>query len=369
MNPTNQGFEASLFQPENGDEPIGGQLLVGRSQLQFQSSARSLEIPFLHLDIEFEQGGPGMFFSDATRPDVRLYAVNPAILRRPGIKSLPQVASHLARRELTRALRVTLYFAAGCVLAVWLGSLAMRAMASAIVARVPMSWEQKMGGETIAALQKKGLLLDASNDVAQLGALAAPLIQALPADRRDLRFYISKDPQPNAFALPGGFVVVNAGLLQLLDQPDEVLGVLAHELAHQIKRHAIRRGIAATGPLVIFGLFLHSDSGAGNLLTFGSGLMVFQEFSQSYETEADDTGWKYLVAANIDPAGMIHALQKLQASAATGGKAAFGPEALQSHPATEKRIERLQKKWDKLPRKTDFLELPPMKWTVVSSKT
>src|ERR1019366_1791783 len=96
-----------------------------------------------------------------------------------------------------------------------------------------------------------GTLLEDSNEVAQLTDLAAPLVQALPAGQRDLKFYISDDPEPNAFALPGGHVVVNTGLLQMADQPEELLGVLAHELAHQTKRHAMRRNIAAAGPLVI----------------------------------------------------------------------------------------------------------------------
>jgi predicted Zn-dependent protease len=264
---------------------------------------------------------------------------------------------------LNRALRLTLYFAAGCVLAVWLGSLAMSAMASAIAARLPMEWEQKMGAREIGELQQEGSLLDDSNQVAQLAALAAPLIQALPEGSRDLKFYISNDPDPNAFALPGGHVVVNAGLLRMADQPDELLGVLAHELAHQTKRHAMRRTVAAAGPLVIFGLFLHSSSGVGNLLTQGSGLMVYQGFSQDYETEADDTGWNYLVAAHIDPRGMIRAFQKLDASEEKSGLHHFPPQALQSHPATAKRIARLEKKWNKLAHKSDFLELPPVKWT------
>ncbi|MGA2175529.1 MAG: M48 family metallopeptidase [Verrucomicrobiota bacterium] len=369
MNRTTHGFEASLFHPDLGTEPVGGRILVGRTQLQFQSEALSTDIPLAALEVEFERAGKGIFFNDATRPEVKIFTLDQSILRHPAIRSHPQVAPVLARRELTRALRLTLYFAAGCVLVVWLGSLAMSAMARAIAARVPMAWEQKIGARKIDELRKSGMLLDDSNDVAQLTALAAPLIQALPTGRRDLKFYVLDDPAPNAFALPGGHVVVNAGLLRMADQPEELLGVLAHELAHQTKRHAIRRGLAAAGPLVIFGLFLHSDSGMGNLLALGSGLMVFQGFSQDYETEADDTGWSYLVAANIDPRGMIRAFQKLEAAEGKLGLRALAPQAFQSHPATEKRIARLQNKWKKLARKSDFLNLAPVKWSLKKTLT
>lgn len=319
------------------------------------------------LEVEFENDGPGIFFHEAARPEVRFYTVDQSILRMPVLRRCPDVAAVLGRRDLNRALRLTLYFALGCVLVVWLGSLAMSLMARAIVAKIPMAWEQKIGAPEIEALRKDSKLLDDTNAVAQLTALAAPLIQALPPERRDLKFYIADNSEPNAFALPGGYVVVNAGLLRLADHPEELLGVLAHELAHQTRRHAMRRNISAAGPTVIFGLFLHSENGLGNLLAVGSGLMVFQGFSQDYETEADDTGWDYLVAANIDPRGMIHMFQKLEAEENKQALHGLMPQAFQSHPTTEKRIARLEKKWEKLGRKTDFLVLPPVKWTLATT--
>jgi predicted Zn-dependent protease len=179
-----------------------------------------------------------------------------------------------------------------------------------------------------------------------------------------VKFYIANDPVPNAFALPGGHVVVNTGLLQMADKPEELLGVLAHELSHETKRHAIRRTVAAAGPLVIFGIFLHSRTGAGNLLALGSGLMVFQGFSQDYETEADETGWNYLVAANIDPRGMIQVFRKLEAAEGKMGLHHIVPEAFQGHPAVEKRIARLENKWNTLPHKSGFLQLQPVSWTL-----
>jgi predicted Zn-dependent protease len=367
LNRTPHGFEASLFNPDLGSQPVEGRLLIAGMQMQFQSETVSVNIPLAALEVEFDDESKGMFFSDVNSPDVKIFAWDQSILRLPGIRSKPQVASVLGRRELTRALRLTLYFAAGCVLVMWLGSLAMGVMAHAIAARIPIEWEQKIGAHEMEKLRKSGKLLDDSNAVAQLTALAAPLIQVLPAGRRDLTFYVADNPLPNAFALPGGHVVVNAGLLKMFDRPEELLGVLAHELGHQMKRHAIRQNIAAAGPLVVFGLFLHSDSGAGRIMTLSSGLMVYQGFSQDYETEADDTGWSYMVAANIDPRGMIEALRKCEASGGKPGLGAFTPRAFQSHPATGKRIARLENKWNKLARKSGFLDLPAMEWNLKNS--
>ncbi|MGP8200687.1 MAG: M48 family metallopeptidase [Limisphaerales bacterium] len=328
-----------------------------------------MEIPLEKLKVEFEEDGRGIFFSDAARPGASIFTLDQAILRHPAIKSNRDVAAVLGQREVGRAFRLTLYFAVACVVATWLGSLAVSAMVGAIVARVPMTWEERIGEGEMEQLRSSGHLMEDSNNIAQLTALAAPLIHVLPADRRNVKFHIVTDPMPNAFALPGGNVVVNTGLLKLADQPEELLGVLAHELGHFTKRHAIRRIVAAAGPLVIFGVFLHSGSGAGNLLGTGAGLMIFEGFSQEYETEADVTGWSYLVAANIDPRGMIRALQKLEASEGVGVAALHKvvPQAFQSHPATEERIARLEGKWKKLARKTGFLELQPVTWNLAAS--
>jgi beta-barrel assembly-enhancing protease len=367
LNRTIHGFDASLIHPDFGNEPVGGKIVIGQAGLQFQSEQISYEISLLNLEVEFEDAGKGIFFFSPSQPDIRIFTLAQSILRHPAIRSRPDVASMVGRRELTRALRLTLYFVCGCLLAIWLGSLAVSGMTSVIVARIPMEWEKKLGTSEIEDLRKRGELMDASNDVAQLTALAAPLVRVLPEKRRDLKFYISGNPEPNAYALPGGYVVVNEGLLRLLDQPEEILGVLAHELAHQTKRHAIRHNVAAAGPLVIFGIFLHSGSRAGNLIALGSGLMVYQGFSQEYETEADDIGWNYLVAANIDPRGMIRSFEAFESLEQKEEKRPQSSQAFRSHPATAKRLARLEAKWDKLPRKSDFLTLPPVKWSFTNA--
>jgi len=93
------------------------------------------------------------------------------------------------------------------------------------------------------------------------------------------------------------------------------------------------------------------------VLAGGSALLVNQSFSQEYENEADETGWRYMVAANIDPRGMIDMFRKLQAWEAKQKTLDLVPHAFQSHPDLEKRIERLEAKWKKLPRKSGFIEL------------
>ncbi len=363
MKKTLHRFAASLFHPDFGDEPVSGTIVIVGRVLRFESEATVAEIAFEALETDFTDTGQGIYFNDAATPIVRIYCADPAVLRYPAIKSHPVVAAMLSRRETSRAVRLTLYFAGICILATWLGSLAVSAMVGAIVASVPMSYEEKLGQAELAGLKESGMLMAETNDATQLATLAAPLIQVLPAERRNITFHVVDEAEPNAFALPGGHVVVNTGLLKLVDTPEQLLGVLAHELAHLTKRHAIRREVSSAGPFVIFGLFMRSGSGVGGLMMAGSGLMIFQGFSQEYETEADLTGWDYLVAANINPRGMIEALQKLES--AEEGVTMHGavPEAFRSHPALPKRIARLEKRWSRLGKQKGFLELAPVTWT------
>jgi predicted Zn-dependent protease len=230
------------------------------------------------------------------------------------------------------------------------------------VNQVPAEWEKKFGDKEMAELQTKFHFDDDSNRIARLAALAAPLIQVLPRDKRDLKFYIMDEEMPNAFALPGGQVVVTEGLLDLVDadRPEQLLGVLAHELAHVTQRHHVRKVVSAAGPVVLFGVLFHSRSGAMNVLSIGSGLLVVQGFSKEYETEADSVGWDYLVAAGIDPRGMIETFEKFRSYKSNRNGVVLGlPEAFASHPALDKRIAHLEQKAKKLPLKV-FIRVEPV---------
>jgi Zn-dependent protease with chaperone function len=365
LNEINQGFEAGLFHPDFGNEVVIGRIFIDRWKLRFVSELVSEEISMEAVEVEFEEGSDRIYFKDPNRPELKIFTSDHSVLKHPAVKHSgkvqEQVTAVLGRRELSRALRVTLYFVVGCVLATWFCSVALSFMVRTIASSVPMEWENRFGQEEIDKLREKGALVDDTNQIAQLTELAQPLIKVLPENRRNLKFYILDDPFPNAFALPGGYVVVHNGLLQMTETPEELLGVLAHEIAHETQRHVIRRRIASAGPLVIFGVFLHSRSGAGNLLALGSGFMIFQGFSQDYETEADEVGWSYLIKARIDPRGMIRTFQKLKASEESMHFIHMS-QAFASHPALGTRIALLEKKWKKLDQKSGFLDLAPVSW-------
>jgi len=361
LNANTQGFDASLFRPEFGNEVVHGKIFVDRKAVRFVAEGFSEEIPTDLVKVTLEKDGERVYFTDPRRPDQSIFTPDHSILEHPttwqseAIRS--QVTVTLGRRELSRRLRITAYFLASCVLLVMIASWSFGAMVRSVAKRIPPSWEQKFGDETLAKVRKRFVFEDDSNRVAQIAAAAAPLIEVLPPDQRNLKFYIVQTEIPNAFALPGGHVAITTGLLDMVDRPEQLLGVLAHEMAHVTQKHFAQKAVTAAGPVAVFGVFLHSDSGLMNVMTIGSGLLVLQGFSKEYETEADEVGWDYLVKARIDPHGMIEMFQKFQSwqSARTVIRL---PEAFESHPDLEKRIANLERREKKL-RTTQFRQLDP----------
>ena len=147
---------------------------------------------------------------------------------------------------------------------------------------------------------------------------------------------------------------MTAGLLNLLDQPEELLGVLAHESAHIAQRHAFQHMIAGRGPMYLLEILSGGQDKALNLMAFPAELLIYESFSQRYEREADAYGWDYLVAAKINPHGMIDALNKLK-HFETEMRGTNQSSAFASHPDLDQRLRWLEAKWTTMRDKDHFI--------------
>lgn len=178
--------------------------------------------------------------------------------------------------------------------------------------------------------------------VNRLQRVALPIIEAARKDW-DVPYSVTliKDNEINAFAVPGGPMYVNTGLMQLATSDDELASVLAHEVSHIVKRHsaqqlsdaAVKQGVAG----ILFG-----RSSADVRTVVGLTLdLKDREFSRGDEAQSDEYGFKYLVAAGYNVRGMASMFTKMQESAAKSNeKLAF----LSTHPLTRKRIEAAEKR-------------------------
>src|ERR1035438_3456735 len=129
-----------------------------------------------------------------------------------------------------------------------------------VVARVPAKWETELGDSLVAELKEHEVFTNDLKLKAKLDLAVAPLLRVLPKSGSDYKFYIIEESMPNAFALPGGHVMVNDSLIRMAERPEELAGVIAHEVAHVTEKHGFRKIISEAGPYLIVRVFLDRKS-------------------------------------------------------------------------------------------------------------
>jgi Zn-dependent protease with chaperone function len=203
-------------------------------------------------------------------------------------------------------------------------------LADWVVRRMPPAIERQMGEAVLAQTRAQGKMVESGPAFEAVQAIAARL--ARPQEQ--LRFFVAERPEVNAFAAPGGVVVVFTGLLASADSAEEVAGVLAHEIAHVELRHSLRQLVKVAGLRVLFAAVLGDY---GQLAGWGAQLTELK-FSRDAEREADARGLARLVAARVDPQGLPRFFAKLEQAE---GAAASLPAVLSTHPATRERMDTL----------------------------
>lgn len=201
--------------------------------------------------------------------------------------------------------------------------------------------------------------LDINQYLTDLGRkLAAHAPQALS---QTITVFAVRDPAINAFALPGGYIGINSGLVVAAQSESELAGVLAHEIGHVMQRH-IARGIAqqsqGTGLMVasLIGALLAALAGQGDLAmgvaTFGQAATIDRQlgFSRSAEQEADRAGFQMMRQAGFDPRGMLDMFRRLMNASrlneGTGGGYAS------THPLSIRRLSDIENRIAELPAAT-----------------
>ena len=215
---------------------------------------------------------------------------------------------------------------------------------------VPVQTEIDLGRRLAAEIEAEHRVLRDRQIQRYVRFLAQPLIEQAWRDRPgiDYRVTVLDDPQQvNAFALPGGPTYVFTGLMLLAGDESELAGVLAHELAHVVARHSANQLATNLGLQVVMAIALGEDpeqlTAAAADIAGGVGMA---RFSREDEVEADDLGLRYVTAAGYDPRGMVRMFQGLQSVEGDSSRPLGG--FLATHPATAERIERLQRRIERI---------------------
>ena len=172
-------------------------------------------------------------------------------------------------------------------------------------------------------------------------------------------FEVIEGEEPNAFALPGGYVFVFTGLLKIADEEDEFAGALAHEIAHVAARHmtcrATKAQVFSIASIPISILLGGGWGGVAARQGMGTAAStMFLKFNRSDESEADFLGTQYMYAAGYDPNGAISIFEKLQSLQKT--KPGLVGRILATHPMDADRINKTQQEIQRiLPAKPEYV--------------
>jgi predicted Zn-dependent protease len=220
---------------------------------------------------------------------------------------------------------------------------------SPVDAVISKSQEEQLGRQVVAQMRNAGGIIEDPQLQEYIQSLGSQLVAHANDGSQRFQFFVVDDDAINAFALPGGYIGVNAGLILTSETESELAGVLAHESAHVTQRHIARSiydsqrtsilSMATMLAAVLLGAATDASGEAmTGLVTASQAAQVQRQinFTRSNEHEADRVGIETLSAAGFDTGGMGTFFEKL--SRRYGMASEQIPAILQTHPVTTARI-------------------------------
>lgn len=218
---------------------------------------------------------------------------------------------------------------------------------SPAVYAITIQEEEELSKEFLRVVKKQFELIQDPVVVGYVNTIGRNILSNMPTQPFAYRFYVVKQHVYNAFATPAGHIFINSGLLEALDNEEELAGILAHEIAHVVSRHISQNldrspkiNLATLAGIAAGILIGGSGSGElGNAVMVGSmaaGQSASLAFSREDELQADQLAFNYLEHAGYTSMGLLTSLEKMRS------KQWFGtdqiPAYLMTHPASEERM-------------------------------
>lgn len=269
----------------------------------------------------------------------------------------PDKASHFYNpdHQKTRTHRIILAALTSVGIAVGLYLWGIPALAAMVASQVPVSWEVALGRSVLEgfAPTEKRCIGPQQTEVID-GIMKQLLRPPVAHSPYVFQIVVIDSYLVNAFALPGGTIVIFRGLLEETKRPEQLAGVLAHEIQHISKRHTTRAILQRASTGLLLSAVTGNASGIGANGIEGARILGLLSYSRQHEEEADEGGIQMLAQARIDPQGMIEFFETIKQKEKDGDGHSLG-KYFSTHPATENRIERLKASVKAMPQSSPIL--------------
>ena len=225
--------------------------------------------------------------------------------------------------------------AAGIILSLYMWGIPI--LSTWVTAKVPVSWEESLGRSIVETLAPASRRCSDSAQELFLQGIMETLNSSRPESPYKFQVLVVDEPEVNAFAAPGGTIVIFRGLLEKIKTSEELAGVLSHEMQHILYRHSTRMILENVSLQLLLSVVMGDVNSAMNVGKEGVGVLATLNYSRQYEEQADAEGMRLILAAGIDPKGMISFFERIQKEE----KPISIPAYFSTHPKPESRIRRL----------------------------
>ena len=329
----------------NDDNPVreSGEISVQGTTLVFKNANRELVFNTSEFKVHF--GGTAKriaYLTNTRQSHITLHTTDFDLLKHPAFQAHASAQKVVKERKNHHYSHIVTFVILALLVIVpsYFVFIERTLVAGMIAKQVPIETEQAFGDYIYDFNfgKNKDIITDEGIN-ADLQRLIGPLLSVAKDSGHTFKVHLMKSKDVNAFALPGGHIVILTGLIEKSEKPEEVLGVLAHEMAHVTHRHSLKQTISELSGRILLSII---TMGAGDLVyAVGDNAsdLLSKNYSRSQEQEADEVGFSYLLKANISPKGLITFFERLKEE--EGILDSGLTRLIQTHPANDDRIENL----------------------------
>lgn len=225
-------------------------------------------------------------------------------------------------------------------------------IAGMAVGIVSPEYESSLGESIAKSIKSQGKIVLSGSNYEKVQKVWEAVAKGIPASPYRFNVALLETSEINALAAPGGNIIVFTGLLDKTESPEELAGILSHEVAHCLKRHGLKSIAKSVGVAALIAILVGDPGGIGRVVRDFGSKMVFLSYSRSDEREADQQAVEILVKAGIDPTRFPEFFRRLGEK--SGGSSL---SLLSSHPSYSERYSNIQGQLQKYA-KSPFLKLP-----------